>query len=108
MIIEFTGKRHIVRQVGGYCWSRENGFQQDVTDRALVAELILHPPSDFAVAPMDPLAQAVGVENAALMAIEGVISPDDLSTLSAAQMKELAQKTNIPVKTLRGWVKGDD
>lgn len=104
MIIQYT-KKLGPRLVNDLVWKQENGFLQDVTDANVVLTLILHPPNDFAVDQSDPLAQLVGMDVAALLAIEGIISPADLAGVRPGEVKALAQQIGVSSKQLLGWIK---
>lgn len=105
MIIHYTGRLG-PRIVNDLVWDQQNGFLQDVTDANVVLTLLLHPPpGDFVVDESDPLAQLVGVDVAALLALEGIISPADLAGVRSGEVKALAQQIGVSSKQLLGWIK---
>jgi hypothetical protein len=74
MIIRYIGTS-TVRLIEGYSFSAANGMVNQITDQALLENLLTLPGVDFAVDATDPLAQIVGADRAAELVLEGITTP---------------------------------
>lgn len=107
MKIRWVGSQIILRMVGEYVWSRETGFVQEVTDAALVAELLTSPHDAFAIDQDDAVSALAGIgpQRAANMAMAGIATLADLAALNEAGIKRLDAQIWASAKQIRVWVK---
>ncbi len=105
MKIEYSGPFKI-RTVEPHQWNSENKFVVDMTDPALVVELLTHPPGDFAISETDPLLKLIdNPDQVGVMVLAGIINPSGLAALGPAGVKTLASSVGTSEKQIKLWVK---
>ncbi len=99
-----------VRIWDGLWFTPENGHTVEVTDANVVADLLTHPPSDFAVAEDEPLLTLDGMDRtrAAQLAMAGIASLDELAEVSTEREQELATEMNVDAGIVQQWVDGSE
>lgn len=105
MKIRYVGPSTI-RVIEPYRWDKANGHVVDVAEPETVADLLTHPPGDFALDETDPLVQFVGdIDRAGTLALHGITEPAHLATLDKTTIKKLITELGVSEQQLRGWTK---
>ena len=73
MKIRYAGTS-TVRQFAQYQFDRTNGYTREVAELGLIQEMLTQPGVDFVVAGDDPLALLVGVDRAAELVLDGIMT----------------------------------
>jgi hypothetical protein len=104
MLIRWDGLAIVRRIVAGWTWTAESSVQ-DVDDPDVIPDLLTSPSGEFTVDPADPLAEFVGTDNAAQLALAGIVSIEALAEAGEGdEVAGLANETGITEDVLAAWI----
>lgn len=104
MLIRWDGLAIVVRKVASWTWTAESTVQ-DVDDPDVIPDLLTSPSGEFTVDPADPLAEFVGTDNAAQLALAGIITIEALAEAGEVdEVAGLANETGITEDVLAAWI----